>query len=346
MLTVLHNSNDVVHRRYKVCAADFQTHYHLPTAPKIVAVFADRHSSPDEGTRAAVVAAGCLCVELSKPEDCAQLLGPASTCRHGKPAFYSQSIAVDEAHASQEVETVTDGDRDVDGYESTAASVPQMPSPPQKPVVVLDQGMLAVLVADIFQLSKADMAEANITKMTLLNSPLSVTEPEGLLRFIRPWKRYLEQCKLYACASAVLEFKRFLALRGNPTEHANWQTAIETGLLKVIECNPADGVVNLSGGGAVPGTASSRMQLYAAVDAVCAAHNSPVSTAPTICVAIDLGATALMDQQGPCMRLRFEPQPRGPAGGRSTLSVSTQVRVGKAAASRPHYLGVLSVLSV
>ena len=293
-------------QRYKTCAAAYQAHYHLPTAPQIAAVFAHSSSSIDAGTRAAVVAAGFLCVELGKIKDREQIIGtalPASTsasasgaaCYPPRSAFYG--------HAAGEA----DGDAAIPSYGCQAIDfkTPILSSPPPLPprsVVVVDQGMLAVLVADIWALSVADMAAAGIAKMTLLNSPLSVAEPEGILRFVRPWKRYLGECKLYACALAVIEFEKFLALRGNDVEHRNWRTIIETGRLQVVEEEGDDGGDgNGSGdgrGGFKNADVGARKRLRAAVYAVCDAQDAPISTAPTICAAVDLDATAFMDQQG------------------------------------------------
>jgi hypothetical protein len=47
--------------------------------------------------------------------------------------------------------------------------------------------LIAVLVADVWELTKADMVTAGISKITLFNSPLSVTDPDDFLKYLRPW---------------------------------------------------------------------------------------------------------------------------------------------------------------
>ena len=91
-------------------------------------------------------------------------------------------------------------------------------------VLNLDQGMLALLVANLWELTVEDMRESGAKFLRLFSGETVFETPEGLLATLRPLYRLLvsPRFKLVACASSVSSFEHFLALRGDDVEQKRW----------------------------------------------------------------------------------------------------------------------------
>ena len=98
------------------------------------------------------------------------------------------------------------------------------PSTDGRTVLNLDQGMLAVLVANIWELTVDDMRESGAKFLRLYSGETVFETPEGLLATLRPLHRFLTSpnVRLVACESSVSSFEHFLNLRGDPIEMARW----------------------------------------------------------------------------------------------------------------------------
>jgi hypothetical protein len=155
--------------------------------------------------------------------------------------------------------------------------------------LVLDEQVIGLLVADIWDLTVNDMAEAGIDSITLLSCDLCVTTPEGFLKFLRPLRDTIEGPsgrELHAVRSAVDQFERFLLLRGNPKELARWQNVVDSGSIIVHE--------------------SAAVQVPLWLEELCCTRlNLTISTAATVALSMKLGGTAVVDSDHVYELLRY-----------------------------------------
>jgi hypothetical protein len=241
-------------RRYRACAIDWQVQRCHKSPPMVGAAFTRPVHAE---VKAEIERSGFLCVYIGSPAQIDDL--------------FSQMPRGWRWHCF----------RGVDGS-ALPPALTSSPDATHRPKVVLDQGLLAILVADIWELTADDMATAGIESITLFNSSINVTNPEAFLKFVRPWAHFLQGCDVYACATAIGMFEEFLALRGSNSEKASWAAVLES-RLTIVDPDPTIPVF---------------------VAAACA--RSPASTAPSIAaaLAIDPNATVFTDQQGPFELLR------------------------------------------
>ena len=240
-------------RRYHSSARRWQQEHHLTGGPAIAIIFSQA-VDPDLAEK--IEATGDICICLADVAGVAKL-----------PIVRAESVSA---------------------AWFRGAVIPQEPAPtPLK--VVLDQGVMAILVADIWDMTVDDMVAAGASSFNLFGSPINVSEPGDFLKFLRPWKRFVEGCDLYVCPAAIDSFAPFIELRGSDKEREDWATALETGRVTVVNPSPA---------------------ALAWVTASCVAATQPgktmpPSTPPTIACAVDIGGTAFTDQEGLCTRLRY-----------------------------------------
>jgi hypothetical protein len=116
----------------------------------------------------------------------------------------------------------------------------------QRQVLNLDQGMLAVLVANIWNLTVDDMRESGAKFLRLFSGETVFETPEGLLATLRPLYQLLTSPRfaLVACASSVSSFEHFLALRGDDVEKKRWDIFRQSDRLQILPDVPLPSVLN------------------------------------------------------------------------------------------------------
>lgn len=114
-----------------------------------------------------------------------------------------------------------------------------------KTTLVLDQGMLALLVANIWDLTVDDMRESGAKFLRLFSGETVFETPEGLLAILRPLYRLLtsSMVALVACESSVTSFEHFLALRGDDVEHKRWDDLRQSDRLQILTDIPLPSVL-------------------------------------------------------------------------------------------------------
>eukprot|EP01043_Picozoa_sp_COSAG02_P022336 COSAG02_NODE_1158_length_14185_cov_21.954778_14_plen_586_part_00 len=115
----------------------------------------------------------------------------------------------------------------------------------ERQVLNLDQGMLALLVANIWELTTDDMRESGAKFLRLFSGETVFETPEGLLATLRPLYRLLTSPRfaLVACESSVSSFEHFLALRGDDVEQKRWAALRQSDRLQILADVPLPSVL-------------------------------------------------------------------------------------------------------